>query len=81
MDKAEIDVKCSKPHSTMAAASSHAKAKGAPLRVIMNSDGWTQNSTFMRFMTNMYRESPVFNLQSWAIDYDKVHLRCKYHSM
>ena len=31
-------------------------------------------------MTNMYRESPVFNLQYWAIDYYKVHLRCKYYS-
>ena len=30
-------------------------------------------------MTNLYRESPVFNLQSWAIDYDKVLLRCKYY--
>ena len=30
-------------------------------------------------MTNMYRESPVSNLQSWAIDYDKVHLRSKYY--
>ena len=29
-------------------------------------------------MTNLYRESPVFSLQSWAIDYDKVYLRCKY---
>ena len=49
MDKAGIDVKCFKPHSTRPAASSHAKAKGAPLSVIMNTAGWTQNSTFRKF--------------------------------
>ena len=49
MDKAGIDVNCFKPHSTRAAASSHAKAKGAPLSVIMNTAGWTQNSTFRKF--------------------------------
>ena len=49
MDKAGIDVKCFKPHSTRAAASSHAKAKGTPLSVIMNTAGWTQNSTFRKF--------------------------------
>ena len=32
-------------------------------------------------MTNRYRESPVFKLQSWAVDYDKLHLRCKYYSV
>ena len=63
MDKAGIEVKCFKPHSTRAAASSHAKAKGAPLSVIMNTAGWTQNSTLGSFMTNFYRESPVFNLR------------------
>ena len=31
LDKAGIDVKCFKPHSTRAAASSHAKAKGRSL--------------------------------------------------
>ena len=49
MDKAGIDVKRFKPHSTRAASSSHAKAKGAPLNVIMNTARWTQNSTFRKF--------------------------------
>ena len=48
MDKAGIDVKCFKPHSTTAAASSYAKAKGAPLSVIMNTAGRTQNSSFRK---------------------------------
>ena len=49
MDKAGIDVKCFKPHSTRAAASSHAEAKDAPLSVIMNTAGWTQNITSRKF--------------------------------
>ena len=49
MDKAGIDVKCFKPYSTRAAASSHAKVMGAPLSAIMNSAGWTQTSTFRKF--------------------------------
>ena len=49
MGKARIDVKCFKPHSTRAAASSHAEAKGAPLSVTLNTAGWTQNSTFWKF--------------------------------
>ena len=40
MDKAGIDVKCFKPHSTRTSASSH--AKGAPLSAIMNSARWTK---------------------------------------
>ena len=49
MDKAGIHFKCFKPHSTRAAAASHAKAKVARLNAIMNSAGWTQNSTFRIF--------------------------------
>ena len=49
MGKAGIDVKCFQPHSTRAAASSHAEAKDAPLSVIMNTAGWTQNITFRKF--------------------------------
>ena len=49
MDKAGIDVKCFEAHSTKAASSSHAKAKGAPLSAIINSAGWTQNSTLRKF--------------------------------
>ena len=49
MDKAEIDVKCFNHHSTRVAASSHAKAWDAPLSVIMNTAGWTQNNTFRKF--------------------------------
>ena len=49
MDKAGIDVKCFKPHSTRATASSYAKAKGAPLSLTMKSEGWTQKSTFRKF--------------------------------
>ena len=71
MDKAGIDVKCFKPHSTRAASTSHAKAKGAPLSVIINTVRWTKIAHLRSFMTNLYRESPVFNLQSWTIDYDK----------
>ena len=37
-----------KPHSQMAAASSHANAKGVPLSAIVNSAGWTQTSTFRK---------------------------------
>ena len=48
MDKAGIDIKWFKLHSTRVAASSHATAKGAPLSVIMNTAGWTQNSTFRK---------------------------------
>ena len=36
IDKAEIDVKYCKPHSTREASSSHAKAKGSPLSAIMD---------------------------------------------
>ena len=36
MDKAGIEVNCFKPHSN------------APLTVIMNSEGWTQTSTFRK---------------------------------
>ena len=81
MDKVGTHVKCFKPHSTRAAPSSHAKAKGAPLSPIMNPSGWTQIAHLRSFMTNLYRKSTVFNLQSWAIDYDKMHLRCQYYSV
>ena len=54
MDKVGIDVICFKPHSTSTSTSSN--AKGAPLSAIMNTAGWTQNSTFRKFMTNLYRE-------------------------
>ena len=49
MDKAGIDVKCFKPHSTRAAASSHAKAKCADLSAIMNSAGWIKTNTLRKF--------------------------------
>ena len=48
-DKAGIDVKCLKPHNTRATSSSHARAWGAPLNVIMNTAKWTQNSAFRKF--------------------------------
>ena len=60
MDKAGIDVKCFKPQSTRAAAASHAKAKGAPLSVIMNSAGWAQNSTFRKFNDKPAQGKPCF---------------------
>ena len=41
MDKLGIELKCFKPHSTRAASSSHAKAKGPPVSAIMNLAGWT----------------------------------------
>ena len=60
MDKAGIDVKCFKPHSTRAAASSHAKAKGAPLRAIMNSAVWIQTSTFRNFYDKSVHKKSCF---------------------
>ena len=60
MDKAGTNVKCFKPHSTRAAASSHAKAKGAPLSAIMNSAGWTQTSTFRNFYDKPVQEKSCF---------------------
>ena len=60
MDKAGTNVKCFKPHSTRAAASLHAKAKGAPLSAIMNSAGWTQTSTFRNFYDKPVQEKSCF---------------------
>ena len=54
IDKAGIDVKCFKSHSTRAAASSYTNAKFTPLSSIMKSAGWAQNSTFRKF-----HEKPV----------------------
>ena len=49
MDKAGIDVKCFKPHTTREAASSHAKAKCAHLSAFMNSAGWIKTKTLRKF--------------------------------
>ena len=40
----------------------------------MNTAGWTQNSIFRKFYDKLVQGKSCF--QSWAIDYDKVHLRC-----
>ena len=62
IDKAGIDVKCFKPHSPRAAASSHAKAKGSPFSAIMNSAGWTQTSTFRKIYDKTCTGKVLFSI-------------------
>ena len=38
-----------KPHSTFSASTSKAAAKQIPLRTIMNTAGWSRQSTFTKF--------------------------------
>ena len=71
MDKAGVDVKCFKPHCT--------KLRVLPWVWLWIQQGRHKIAHLGNFMTNHYRGSPVFNLQSWASDYDKMHLRCKYY--
>ena len=60
MKEAGININLFKPHSTRAAASSAAKAKGVPLSVIMKSAGWSQDNTFRKFYDRPVQEKSCF---------------------
>ena len=49
MQKSGIDISVFKPHSTRSASTSKAAAKQIPLRTIMNTAGWSRQSTFTKF--------------------------------
>ena len=49
MKNAGIDITIFKPHSTRAASTSRAASKNIPVRTIMNTAGWSRQSTFAKF--------------------------------
>ena len=49
MTSSGIDTEVFKPHSTRAASTSAAQAKGAPIQTILNAGHWNNSNTFAKF--------------------------------
>lgn len=67
MAKAGIDTSVYKAHSTRAAVTSAAKGKQVPIDTILSAAGWSNVSTFARFMISLSKTLPKILGMSYCI--------------
>lgn len=59
LKKSGIDTNCFKPHSTRSAAASAAKTAKIPINVILQTAGWSSESTFQKFYDRQIQNEPT----------------------
>ena len=64
LSKAGVDTCVYGAHSTRAASTSAAAARGAPIDVIMKAAGWSAESTFTKY----YKKTPAINMGQVLLD-------------